>query len=214
MSRYVFEGHGCSARAWLVSSRRRRRRRCRCRRCRRHRNRLDLNYPPSAKECFVGDEDTLAVQVDDTKVEIYKYDDSDGAYKLIQDAIRDDLMVSVSFDNEYLVYSTRKAYDCYETKGLYIYRRLETYQPYFLEQNITVSDSIACSSPTEDRAGNDRRGLFHIVRTGLESSTHHDGDVSDAEMLSVETFYQKPNHIIISFAFGTLTKLTPFVLFA
>ena len=115
------------------------------------------------------------MQVDDTKVEIYKYDAFDGTYKLIQDAIVDDLMVSVSFDNDYLVYSTRKGHDCDETKGLYIYRRRESYQPYFLEQNVTVADSSACSSPVEETG--ERRELFHVDRTGLETSTYHDGDI-------------------------------------
>ena len=109
------------------------------------RNRLDLNYPPSAKECFVGDEDTLAVQVDDRKVEIYKYDRFDGNYLMIQDPIEDAQMESVSFDNDYLVYSTKDD-DC--PRRFYVYRRRETHQPYILQQSINVTNSSACSSPT------------------------------------------------------------------
>ena len=75
--------------------------------------RLDLNYPPSAKECLVGDVDTLAVQVDDYTVELYKYDDYEGGYRLIQTKIRNDWMESISFDDEYLIYSTKKEYDVY-----------------------------------------------------------------------------------------------------
>ena len=75
--------------------------------------RLDLNYPPSVKECLVGDVDTRAVQVDAYTVELYKYDTSVGGYRLIQTKIRNDWMESISFDDEYLIYSTKKEYDVY-----------------------------------------------------------------------------------------------------
>ena len=211
-------------------------------RCYYTRNRLDLNYPPSAKECFVGDEDTLAVQVDDRKVEIYKYDQFDGNYLMIQDPIEDYQMESVSFDNDYLVYSTND-YDC--PRRFYVYRRRETYQPYILQQSVNITNSSACSPPTmwptserftlptysptitpkprptysptitpkpttsprptnppvtgptfppvtwptyqpgtdplgttpTEEAREERRELFHIVRTGFEASIFHDGDL-------------------------------------
>ena len=199
-------------------------------RCYYTRYRLDLNYPPSAKECFVGDEDTLAVQVDDRKVEIYKYDQFDGNYLMIQDPIEDYQMESVSFDNDYLVYSTN---DYYCPRRFYVYRRRETYQPYILQQSVNITNSSACSPPTmwptSERftlptysptitpkpttsprptnppvtgptfppvtwptyqpgtdplgttptveAREERRELFHIVRTGFEASIFHDGDL-------------------------------------
>ena len=142
--------------------------------------RLELNYPPSAKECFVGDIDTLAVQVDDYTVELFKYDHYDGNYKLLQTKIKNDWMESVSFDNEYLIYSTKKEYDiyteydCYETRGFTIYRRQEVHQPYILQQTINVSESSRCAP--EFHSGL-LRSLFHIERTGYESSIYHDDDM-------------------------------------
>jgi len=138
---------------------------------------LDLNYPPSAKECFVGDIDTLAVQVDDYTVELFKYDHYDGNYKLLQTKIKNDWMESVSFDNEYLIYSTKKEYDiydCYETRGFTIYRRQEVHQPYILQQTINVSESSRCAPEFHSGRG---RSLFHIDRTGYESSLYHDDDM-------------------------------------
>ena len=142
--------------------------------------RLELNYPPSAKECYVGDIDTLAVQVDDYTVELFKYDDYDGKYKLLQTKIKNDWMEAVSFDNEYLIYSTKKEYDiyteydCYETSAFTIYRRQEDHQPYILQQTINVSESSRCAP--EFHSGL-LRSLFHIERTGYESSIYHDDDM-------------------------------------
>lgn len=79
-------------------------------------------------------------------------------------------MESVSFDNDYLVYSTRKEYDCHETKGFYVYRRLEAYQPYILQQSVNISNSSTCAMARE-------RELFHIYRTGFEASIFHDRDL-------------------------------------
>lgn len=143
--------------------------------------RLDLNYPPSAKECFVGDENSLAVQVNDYTVELFKYDEFDSNYKAIQSPIKDTLMESVSFDMEYLVYSTRKDYDCHETRGFYVYRREESHQPYILQQSVNITNSNACSYQTQripTHHDHEReRSLFHIERTGFEASIYHDEDL-------------------------------------
>jgi hypothetical protein len=143
---------------------------------------LDLNYPPSAKECFVGDINTLAVQVDDYTVELFKYDYYEEKYKLLQTRIKNDWMESVSFDTEYLIYSTKKEYDiytdydCYETSGFTVFRRQEDHQPYILQQTINVSESSICT-PEFHSLGQSRRSLFHIERTGYESSIYHEDDM-------------------------------------
>jgi hypothetical protein len=54
-------------------------------------------------------------------------------------------MESVSFDGDYLVYSTSDD-DC--PRRFHVYRRRETYQPYILQQSVNLTNSSACSPPT------------------------------------------------------------------
>ena len=133
--------------------------------------------PPTAKECFIAG-DTLAVQINEKRVDIYEYDRVEDVYKRIQEPLKDDFLVSISFDQEYLVYSRAPIlescnpnYDCFEQESIFIYQRQDGNQ-YEFQQRINHTDNSGYMSDADIR----NRMLPHefLSFSGYEASISHD----------------------------------------
>ena len=131
--------------------------------------RLNLPYPgspPTAKACFIAG-DTIAVQINDKRIDVYEYDQEDDVYYRIQDPLKDEFL-SISFDQEYLVYSKGP-------ESFLVYQRQDRNQPYTPQPQINLTNYTASISG----AANQNRMLVHdiISVSGYEASLSHDKDI-------------------------------------